>query len=175
MLAQLRSRPCARRGSGCRLRRGARLTAELAARGAGCAGPWIYRPPLVISRASRLPVDLAGRVTFASGRHAGRQAGAVFDQGHGELDSLTDYQQDAPTSTQRIGNARRPQPGAVVLRCAAHTRLLMANDGNAGKLFHRSEPFAVMIPGIRASLAHGCANAGRNPRSGAWLVSPFLH
>ena len=131
------------------------MTAELAARGADVLAVDIS-PSLVDIARKRLPVDLAGRVTFASGDMLAAKLGR-FDHVMA-MDSLI-YYNDADIRNALETLAGRTS-GAVVFTVAPRTTLLMGM-WYAGKLFPRSDRSPVMIPHSPASLAHGLRDAGR--------------
>ncbi|MFU8881719.1 MAG: magnesium protoporphyrin IX methyltransferase [Rhodobacterales bacterium] len=131
------------------------MTAELAARGADVLGVDIS-PSLVEIARKRLPIDLSGRVTFASGDMLDAKLGR-FDHVMA-MDSLI-YYGDADIRNALETLAGRTS-GSVVFTVAPRTTLLMGM-WYAGKLFPRSDRSPVMIPHSPATLAHGLRGAGR--------------
>lgn len=131
------------------------MTAELAARGADVLAVDIS-PSLVEIARKRLPIDLAGRVTFASGDMLADKLGR-FDHVMA-MDSLI-YYGDADIRNALETLAGRTS-GSVVFTVAPRTTLLMGM-WYAGKLFPRSDRSPVMIPHSPATLAHGLRGAGR--------------
>ncbi|MGR3504339.1 MAG: magnesium protoporphyrin IX methyltransferase [Paracoccaceae bacterium] len=131
------------------------MTTELAARGADVVAVDIS-PSLVDIARKRLPVDLAGRVTFASGDMLADKLGR-FDHVMA-MDSLI-YYNDADIRNALETLANRTS-GSVVFTVAPRTTLLMGM-WYAGKLFPRSDRSPVMIPHSPATLAHGLRGAGR--------------
>ncbi|MCD1627315.1 magnesium protoporphyrin IX methyltransferase [Seohaeicola saemankumensis] len=131
------------------------MTAELAARGADVMAVDIS-PSLVEIARKRLPVDLAGRVTFASGDMLADTLGR-FDHVMA-MDSLIYYNDaDIRNALETLANRTA---GSVVFTVAPRTTLLMGM-WYAGKLFPRSDRSPVMIPHSPATLAHGLRGAGR--------------
>jgi magnesium-protoporphyrin O-methyltransferase len=131
------------------------MTTELAARGADVVAVDIS-PSLVEIARKRLPVDLAGRVTFASGDMLADKLGR-FDHVMA-MDSLIYYNDaDIRNALETLANRTA---GSVVFTVAPRTTLLMAM-WYAGKLFPRSDRSPVMIPHSPATLAHGLRGAGR--------------
>jgi magnesium-protoporphyrin O-methyltransferase len=131
------------------------MTTELAARGADVLAVDIS-PSLVEIARKRLPVDLAGRVTFASGDMLADKLGR-FDHVMA-MDSLIYYNDaDIRNSLETLANRTA---GSVVFTVAPRTTLLMGM-WYAGKLFPRSDRSPVMIPHSPATLAHGLRGAGR--------------
>lgn len=131
------------------------MTAELAARGADVLAVDIS-PSLVEIARKRLPIDLSGRVTFASGDMLDAKLGR-FDHVMA-MDSLI-YYGDADIRNALETLAGRTS-GSVVFTVAPRTTLLMGM-WYAGKLFPRSDRSPVMIPHSPATLAHGLRGAGR--------------
>lgn len=131
------------------------MTAELAARGADVLAVDIS-PSLVEIARKRLPIDLSGRVTFASGDMLAAKLGR-FDHVMA-MDSLI-YYGDADIRNALETLAGRTS-GSVVFTVAPRTTLLMGM-WYAGKLFPRSDRSPVMIPHSPATLAHGLRGAGR--------------
>ena len=131
------------------------MTAELAARGADVLAVDIS-PSLVEIARKRLPIDLTGRVTFASGDMLDAKLGR-FDHVMA-MDSLI-YYGDADIRNALETLAGRTS-GSVVFTVAPRTTLLMGM-WYAGKLFPRSDRSPVMIPHSPATLAHGLRGAGR--------------
>ncbi|MFU8862264.1 MAG: magnesium protoporphyrin IX methyltransferase [Rhodobacterales bacterium] len=131
------------------------MTAELAARGADVLAVDIS-PSLVEIARKRLPIDLTGRVTFASGDMLAAKLGR-FDHVMA-MDSLI-YYGDADIRNALETLAGRTS-GSVVFTVAPRTTLLMGM-WYAGKLFPRSDRSPVMIPHSPATLAHGLRGAGR--------------
>jgi magnesium-protoporphyrin O-methyltransferase len=131
------------------------MTAELAARGADVLAVDIS-PSLVDIARKRLPIDLSGRVTFASGDMLDTKLGR-FDHVMA-MDSLI-YYGDADIRNALETLAGRTS-GSVVFTVAPRTTLLMGM-WYAGKLFPRSDRSPVMIPHSPATLAHGLRGAGR--------------
>jgi magnesium-protoporphyrin O-methyltransferase len=131
------------------------MTTELAARGADVLAVDIS-PSLVEIARKRLPVDLAGRVTFVSGDMLADKLGR-FDHVMA-MDSLI-YYNDADIRNALETLANRTS-GSVVFTVAPRTTLLMGM-WYAGKLFPRSDRSPVMIPHSPATLAHGLRGAGR--------------
>lgn len=131
------------------------MTAELAARGADVLAVDIS-PSLVEIARKRLPIDLAGRVTFASDDMLADKLGR-FDHVMA-MDSLI-YYGDADIRNALETLAGRTS-GSVVFTVAPRTTLLMGM-WYAGKLFPRSDRSPVMIPHSPATLAHGLRGAGR--------------
>ncbi len=131
------------------------MTAELAARGADVLAVDIS-PSLVDIARKRLPIDLSGRVTFASGDMLDGKLGR-FDHVMA-MDSLI-YYGDADIRNALETLAGRTS-GSVVFTVAPRTTLLMGM-WYAGKLFPRSDRSPVMIPHSPATLAHGLRGAGR--------------
>lgn len=131
------------------------MTAELAARGADVLAVDIS-PALVEIARRRLPVDLPGRVTFASGDMLSPDLGG-FDYVMA-MDSLIYYgDSDIRNALETLG---KRTSGSVVFTVAPRTTLLMGM-WYAGKLFPRSERSPVMIPHSPASLAQGLQGTGR--------------
>lgn len=131
------------------------MTAELAARGADVLAVDIS-PSLVEIARKRLPIDLSGRVTFASGDMLDAKLGR-FDHVMA-MDSLI-YYGDADIRNALETLVGRTS-GSVVFTVAPRTTLLMGM-WYAGKLFPRSDRSPVMIPHSPATLAHGLRGAGR--------------
>ncbi len=131
------------------------MTTELAARGADVLAVDIS-PSLVEIARKRLPIDLTGRVTFASGDMLAAKLGR-FDHVMA-MDSLI-YYGDADIRDALETLAGRTA-GSVVFTVAPRTTLLMGM-WYAGKLFPRSDRSPVMIPHSPAALAHGLRGAGR--------------
>jgi magnesium-protoporphyrin O-methyltransferase len=131
------------------------MTTELAARGADVLAVDIS-PSLVEIARKRLPVDLAGRVPFASGDMLADKLGR-FDHVMA-MDSLIYYNDaDIRNALETLANRTA---ASVVFTVAPRTTLLMGM-WYAGKLFPRSDRSPVMIPHSPATLAHGLRGAGR--------------
>ena len=131
------------------------MTAELAARGADVLAVDIS-PSLVEIARKRLPANLPGRVTFASGDMLADTLGQ-FDHVMA-MDSLI-YYGDVDIRNALTSLAKRTS-GSVVFTVAPRTTLLMGM-WYAGKLFPRSDCSPVMIPHSPAALAHGLRGTGR--------------
>lgn len=131
------------------------MTAELAARGADVLAVDIS-PSLVEIARKRLPANLPGRVTFASGDMLADTLGQ-FDHVMA-MDSLI-YYGDADIR-QALESLAARMSGSVVFTVAPRTTLLMGM-WYAGKLFPRSDRSPVMIPHSPAALAHGLRGTGR--------------
>ncbi len=131
------------------------MTAELAARGADVLAVDIS-PALVEIARKRLPDDLPGRVTFASGDMLSDELGH-FDHVMA-MDSLIYYgDEDIRNALIKLGHRTSC---SIVFTVAPRTTLLMGM-WYAGKLFPRSDRSPVMIPHSPASLAHGLRGSGR--------------
>ncbi|MCR9112301.1 MAG: magnesium protoporphyrin IX methyltransferase [Rhodobacteraceae bacterium] len=116
------------------------MTAELAARGADVVAVDIS-PSLVGIAEARLPIDLKGRVTFASGD--------MLDDGLGRfdhvvaMDSLIYYSdEDIARALHRLSDRTA---SSIVFTVAPRTPLLMTM-WRVGKLFPRSDRSPTMIP-----------------------------
>lgn len=116
------------------------MTAELAARGADVVAVDIS-PSLVQIAEARLPIDLKGRVTFASGD--------MLDDGLGRfdhvvaMDSLIYYSdEDIARALHRLSDRTASN---IVFTVAPRTPLLMTM-WRVGKLFPRSDRSPTMIP-----------------------------
>ncbi len=132
------------------------MTQELAARGAEVVAVDIS-PSLVEIAERRLPVDLAGRVSFRSGDMLAAGLGR-FDHVVA-MDSLLYYSRaDIVDALARLGDRT---DGRVVFTLAPRTPLLMAM-WRAGQLFPRSDRSPTMVPHAPSTLAkalrrHGAA------------------
>jgi len=128
------------------------MTADLAARGADVTAVDISPALGAIARA-RLPAELAGRVTFASGDMLDPRLGA-FDHVVA-MDSMIYYTAaDIARALDRLG-ARTA--GAVLFTVAPRTPALMAMF-TAGKLFPRADRSPVMVPQDFGRLSRATGN-----------------
>ncbi|MGY9045560.1 hypothetical protein P775_06070 [Puniceibacterium antarcticum] len=123
------------------------MTAELAARGALVTAVDIS-PSLVEIARNRLPADLQGRVTFASGDMLSAHLGD-FDHVVA-MDSLIYYTGADIHAALAALSARTS--GSVIFTVAPRTPLLMTM-WYAGKMFPRSDRSPIMIPHAPATLA----------------------
>lgn len=131
------------------------MTAELAARGALVVAVDIS-PALVDIARARLPADLAGRVTFASGDMTADHG--PFDYVLA-MDSLIYYNtQDITGALGRLG-ARTSE--AVIFTVAPRTPFLMT-FWTLGKAFPRADRSPIMVPHAHAALSR--ATGGRIAR-----------
>lgn len=130
------------------------MTAELAARGADVVAVDIS-PSLVGIAEARLPIDLKGQVTFASGD--------MLDDGLGRfdhvvaMDSLIYYSdEDIARALHRLSDRTA---SSIVFTVAPRTPLLMTM-WRVGKLFPRSDRSPTMIPHCPTRLSRALDTVG---------------
>jgi len=123
------------------------MTAELAARGADVVAVDIS-PSLVEIARSRLPADLARRVTFRAGDMLDPDLGR-FDFAVA-MDSLIYYTQ--PVLAEALARLGARTDGHLVFTVAPRTPLLMAM-WRAGQMFPRSDRSPTMVPHAPGALA----------------------
>lgn len=121
------------------------MTAELAARGADVVAVDIS-PALVKIAQDRLPVELAPRVTFASGDMTADHGRFDFVLA---MDSLIYY--DTTDITAALHRLGAQTDSAVVFTVAPKTAFLMA-FWSMGKLFPRADRSPIMVPHHFATL-----------------------
>lgn len=130
------------------------MTAELAARGADVVAVDIS-PSLVEIARKRLPIDLAGRVTFQSGDMLSDRLGS-FDHVVA-MDSLIYYSQ-ADIARALAGLAARTD-SKLVFTVAPRTPLLMAM-WRMGQMFPRADRSPTMVPHAATALSRALAGTG---------------
>ncbi|MFC3614217.1 magnesium protoporphyrin IX methyltransferase [Lutimaribacter marinistellae] len=131
------------------------LTAELAAHGADVVAIDIS-PSLVDIARQRLPIDLAGRVTFQTGDMLSESLGH-FDHVVA-MDSLIYYVRTDIARALTALNSRTS--GSVLFTVAPRTPLLMAM-WRMGQLFPKADRSPVMVPHAPATLSRALGDTAK--------------